>query len=319
MSVPSPAMGRHMQLGELLVGVEGLALLRRLYDGTDEDAACRLAEVARIVNDNAFSAAVLTSEADPQSGYGSWSERYDEPGNPIIAIEEPVVWSLLNAVPVGRALDAACGTGRHARQLVELGHQVVGIDLTPEMLSRARGSVAGATFLKANLCDIPQSDGQFDLVVCGLALAHIAELDGAMAELSRVLGPRGRLVVSVLHPFQAHLGWHAPLRRRARSASFRARAPPQPCRLSRSVSIGRPTRARLHRTGTHRERSAGQAACLPSRSRRHDGRLHRASRRSRLGGREALTLGTTSEPSLKAATQDAYRNRAQSTAHGRRT
>ena len=31
-----------------------------------------------------------------------------------------------------------------------------------------------------------------------------------MAEFARVLQPGGRLVLSVLHPFQAHLGWHAP-------------------------------------------------------------------------------------------------------------
>jgi len=37
-------MARHVRLRELLVGVEGLALLRQLYDGTDEDAGQRLAE-----------------------------------------------------------------------------------------------------------------------------------------------------------------------------------------------------------------------------------------------------------------------------------
>ena len=50
----------------------------------------------------------------------------------------------------------------------------------------------------------------FDLVVCGLALAHLAELDTPIRELARVLAPGGRLIVSVLHPFQALLGWHAP-------------------------------------------------------------------------------------------------------------
>jgi SAM-dependent methyltransferase len=64
--------------------------------------------------------------------------------------------------------------------------------------------------LEADLGDIPAEDEHFDLVVCGLALAHLAELDAGLAELARVLGPGGRLVASVLHPFQAHLGWHAP-------------------------------------------------------------------------------------------------------------
>jgi ubiquinone/menaquinone biosynthesis C-methylase UbiE len=135
---------------------------------------------------------------------------YDEPGNQIIAIEQPVVWSLFETLEPGRALDAACGTGRHARRLVELGHDVLGIDLTPEMLSRASANVPEATFLETDLRDIAAEDESFDLVVCGLALAHLPDLDRAVGELARVLERGGRLVISVLHPFQAHLGWHAP-------------------------------------------------------------------------------------------------------------
>jgi ubiquinone/menaquinone biosynthesis C-methylase UbiE len=203
-------MARRVRLRELLVGIEGLALLRHLYDGQDHDSDRRLAEVRALLDDEAFSTGELTSEADPQAGYRSWAARYDEPGNPIIALEQPAVWSLIDSLPRGQALDAACGTGRHARHLVELGHDVIGMDLTPEMLDRARSAVAGAVFLEGDLVEIPAKDARFDVVVCGLALAHVVELGTAINELARVLRPGGRLVVSVLHPFQAFLGWHAP-------------------------------------------------------------------------------------------------------------
>jgi SAM-dependent methyltransferase len=202
-------MARHARLRELLVGVEGLALLRHLYDGTDDAADRRLAEVRRLLDDDAFSPRELTSEADPRTGYGWWSETYDETGNQIVALEEPVVWSLVAGLTPGRALDAGCGTGRHARHLVDLGHEVLGVDVTPEMLSRAADNVPEATFVESDLREIPAQDESFDLVVCGLALAHLADLDGGVAELARVLKPGGRLVASVIHPFQAHLGWHA--------------------------------------------------------------------------------------------------------------
>jgi ubiquinone/menaquinone biosynthesis C-methylase UbiE len=202
-------MARRVRLRELLVGVEGLALLRHLHDGADEAADERLAEVRRILDDDAFSTAELTAEADPRTGYRSWSESYDEPGNPIIAVEQPVVWSIVDRLAPGRALDAACGTGRHARHLVELGHEVLGVDLTPEMLSRAAANLPEARFLEADLRQIPAADEHFDLVVCGLALAHLDDLGAGTAELARVLKPGGRLVISVLHPFQAHLGWQA--------------------------------------------------------------------------------------------------------------
>jgi ubiquinone/menaquinone biosynthesis C-methylase UbiE len=199
-----------VRLRELLIGVEGLALLRHLYDGSDDAAERRLAEVRALLDDDAFSIGELTSEADPRTAYRSWSERYDESGNPVVALEEPVVDTLLDSIPRGRALDAACGTGRHARHLVERGHEVLGIDLSPEMLTRAAANVPEASFLEADLRDIPAPDEHFDLAVCALALAHLPELDAGVHELARVLKPGGRLVVSVLHPFQALLGWQAP-------------------------------------------------------------------------------------------------------------
>jgi ubiquinone/menaquinone biosynthesis C-methylase UbiE len=203
-------MSRNVRLRELLVGIEGLALLRHLYDGNDADADQRLAEVRALLDDDAFGAGELTSESDARTGYRAWAANYDEPGNPLITLEEPAVWSLIDALPPGPALDAACGTGRHARHLVELGYEVVGIDLTPEMLDHARRAVPKAMFVEGDLTDLPADDGRFTLVVCGLALAHVRDLDAAVGELARVMRPGGRCVISVLHPFQAVLGWHAP-------------------------------------------------------------------------------------------------------------
>lgn len=193
-----------------MVGVEGLALLRHFYDRSDDAAERRLAEVRRVIDDESLMRSAPMREADPQTGYRDWSHTYDEPGNPIVALEQPIVWSLLESAASGSALDAACGTGRHAQRLVELGHRVLGVDLTPEMLGRARLNVPSASFVEGDLLDIPAADQEFDVVVCGLALSHLEDLAGGICELSRVLRPGGRLVISVLHPVLAHLGWQAP-------------------------------------------------------------------------------------------------------------
>jgi ubiquinone/menaquinone biosynthesis C-methylase UbiE len=203
-------MTRNVSLRELIAGVEGLALLRNLYDGTDEAAGERLAELRRVLDDPSLGAAEATPEHDAASGYAVWSDSYDEPGNPVVAIEQAVVGELLAARPPGTALDAACGTGRHARTLVDLGHPVEGFDLTPEMIELARLSVPEASFEVADLRKLRYADASFQTVVCGLALAHLPELDVAIAELSRVLSSGGQLIISVLHPFQALLGWNAP-------------------------------------------------------------------------------------------------------------
>jgi SAM-dependent methyltransferase len=197
-------------MSELLVGVEGLALLRHLYDGTDAAAQRRLAEIRRILDDERLDAAAAIRETDARGGYREWSHTYDEPGNQIIALEQPVVWSLVESLTPGQALDAACGTGRHAGRLTALGHTVVGVDLTPEMLELARANVPAAKFVAGDLIAIPAADREFDLVVCGLALSHLTDLEAAVGELARVLRSGGVMVISVLHPFQAHLGWHAP-------------------------------------------------------------------------------------------------------------
>jgi SAM-dependent methyltransferase len=203
-------MTRNVSLRELLAGVEGLALLRNLYDGSDAAAAERLQELRLVLDDPALGAAEPTPEHDAASGYAIWSDSYDEPGNPIVAIEERVVAELLAQRPLGAALDAACGTGRHARTLVDLGHTVAGVDLTPAMLERARANVPEASFQVADLRALPFEEASFELAVCGLALAHLPSLPAAVGELARVLAPGGRLIVSVLHPFQALLGWNAP-------------------------------------------------------------------------------------------------------------
>jgi SAM-dependent methyltransferase len=203
-------MARHVRLAELLVGIEGLALLRHLYDSSDAQAEARLQEVARIVADQALVSGEAVAEAEPRAGYAAWSDTYDDPGNPVVAIEEPAVRAVLDRRPPGRVLDAACGTGRHGEYLARSGHEIVGVDCTHEMLVRARSRPGRPVLAEGDLRALPFVDGRFDLVVCGLALAHIAALDGAVAELARVLAPGGHLVVSVLHPFLAQLGWHAP-------------------------------------------------------------------------------------------------------------
>jgi SAM-dependent methyltransferase len=203
-------MTRHVRMCELSIGVEGLALLRQLYEGTDEVASQRLAEVRLLLADDTPPEGDAIYEKSAREGYRAWSESYDEPGNPIIALEQPAAWALVDPLAPGTVLDAACGTGRHARHLVELGHEVLGVDLTPEMLERAERAVPQANFLAGDLCAIPAADASFDLAVCGLALSHLADLRPGIEELARVLKPGGHLVVSVLHPFLAQLGWHAP-------------------------------------------------------------------------------------------------------------
>jgi len=80
--------------------------------------------------------------------------------------------------------------------LASLGHTVVGVDSSPAMLARAREKVPHGEFHEAELHDLPLAADSVDLVVCAIALVHLADIDGPFREFARVLRPGGNLVVS---------------------------------------------------------------------------------------------------------------------------
>ena len=121
---------------------------------------------------------------------------YDEQPNQLLEIEQPIVREILDGLPIGVALDAACGTGRHAAYLASLGHAVIGVDSSPGMLARAREKVPQGEFHEAELHQLPLEDDSVDLVVCAIALVHLADIEGPFREFARVLRPGGHLVVS---------------------------------------------------------------------------------------------------------------------------
>jgi SAM-dependent methyltransferase len=202
-------MARRVSAREVLIGVEGLALLRGLFDGDDQAAEARLAEVRRLMEparDATLGAGADVPELGVTDGYGRWAATYDAPGNPLIGVEQPAVWSLLATSAAGIALDAACGTGRHARRLADLGHRVIGVDTTPQMLERARAAVPEAALVRGDLTFLPIATASVDLAVCSLALDHAPTLAEPVRELARVLRPGGRLVLSDVHPVLSALG-----------------------------------------------------------------------------------------------------------------
>lgn len=194
-----------------LLGLEGVALLRATAgDGFDREFVhARLNEVQTLLDlrTDAFTdESFEVGQVGTVESYRAWSSTYDDPGNPLIDVEEPVVRQILRSLPPGTALDAACGTGRYAEVLAALGHRVVGVDSSPDMLARARTRVPRATFLRADLHQLPWSNGAFDVVVCGLALTHVPALPPVMAEFARVLRPGGHLVTSDIHFVSLYLG-----------------------------------------------------------------------------------------------------------------
>jgi ubiquinone/menaquinone biosynthesis C-methylase UbiE len=180
-----------------LLGLEGVALLRAFSGEYDREFTyARIAEIRRLLDAAELGDGVELEPLSTQEGYARWAPSYDEPGNQLLELEQPIVREILDGLPRGIALDAACGTGRHVAYLASLGHEVIGIDSSPEMLARAREKVPQARFHEGDFHDLPLDDDSLDIVVCAFALTHVVELEGVLRELVRVLRPNGHLVLS---------------------------------------------------------------------------------------------------------------------------
>ncbi|MFF9350125.1 class I SAM-dependent methyltransferase [Streptomyces sp. NPDC014734] len=199
-------MSGEFRVRELVLGIQGLALLRHAVDGDEAFLRQRVSDIRRFAlaepgEERLPDGGAAVSELDVASGYAAWSAVYDSLPSSYIEVEEPVVASILDDVAPGVALDAACGTGRQSRALAGRGHRVIGVDQSPEMLAKARANTPEADFRVGNLDRLPLEDDSVDLAVCSLAMTHLPDLVPGAAELARVVRPGGRIVVTDLHPF----------------------------------------------------------------------------------------------------------------------
>ncbi|MFN2587084.1 MAG: class I SAM-dependent methyltransferase [Actinomycetota bacterium] len=125
----------------------------------------------------------------------------------------------LGIEPGTRVLDAGCGMGRHAFEALRRGARVVAADLDERALRDVAALAAamcdegqagpGGSFdaVRADLLRLPFADGSFDRVVASETLEHISSDSVAIAELSRVLAPGGRAVVTVPRWWPERVCW----------------------------------------------------------------------------------------------------------------
>jgi SAM-dependent methyltransferase len=126
---------------------------------------------------------------------------------PLEAITTPAAARLVRHAGVERGvrlLDVGCGTGVVAITAARLGAQVSGIDLTPELLVRARenGRVAGVDidWREADVEELPFADGEFDMVLSQFAHIFAPRPEVATREILRVLKPGGTIAFSTWPP-----------------------------------------------------------------------------------------------------------------------
>jgi SAM-dependent methyltransferase len=97
-------------------------------------------------------------------------------------------------------LDLGCGEGRVGRRLSELGHRMVGVDVSAALVALARDAGGYESVVEADAAALPFDDERFDLVVAFMSLQDIDDMEAAVVEAARVLDAGGRLVAAITHP-----------------------------------------------------------------------------------------------------------------------
>ncbi|HXS62171.1 MAG TPA: class I SAM-dependent methyltransferase [Streptosporangiaceae bacterium] len=180
-----------------LLGLQGIALMRAFNGEYDREfTEARIAEIRAMLDSaDEFGEGATVHPITAEHAYDVWAEHYDGP-NDLLDLEEPIIRPIIDRRPIGPALDAACGTGRHAAYLASKGHSVIGVDRSAQMLAVAKAKVHGVDFRLGDLRALPVQDCAVDLVTISLALTHVPELAPVMAEFARVLRPGGHLVIA---------------------------------------------------------------------------------------------------------------------------
>jgi SAM-dependent methyltransferase len=119
--------------------------------------------------------------------------------------EAELIWSLAQLQPRERVLDLACGHGRLSNRLAAKGAGVVGLDLTPLFLDRARQDAEAfqleVKYVEGDMRDLPWSE-EFDVVVNWFTAFGYYDDEtnrAILGQIRKVLRPHGRLLLELNH------------------------------------------------------------------------------------------------------------------------
>jgi ubiquinone/menaquinone biosynthesis C-methylase UbiE len=95
-------------------------------------------------------------------------------------------------------LEVGCGTGLLLRRIARFAASARGIDLSPGMLAQARER--GLDVLEGSATRLPFPDASFDVACSFKVLAHVQQIDVALAEMARVVRPGGYVLAELYNP-----------------------------------------------------------------------------------------------------------------------
>ncbi len=187
--------------GRVVSGGEGaMRRLRQEYCAAEADAyearaAARYWGIERLAGvpagDDAAADAAVLCKGKPSwvaAAYARW--------------EMDCIDAMLPSLTSKRIADLGCGVGRLLVEVVERCSYIVGVDLAPEMVDRARRRVANfshAEVLEGSVVEVPLPAGWVDVVLCIGVFEHVPaeHRRRALSEIARILAPGGQAVLEL--------------------------------------------------------------------------------------------------------------------------
>jgi len=126
-------------------------------------------------------------------GAGAWDAGLYDAKHAFVWEKARGLLDILAPKPGERILDLGCGTGQLTSEIANRGAQVLGVDLSAEMIEEARRKFPALEFRTADARSLPFAD-EFDAVFSNAALHWIPQADQVVASVARSLRAGGRLV-----------------------------------------------------------------------------------------------------------------------------
>jgi ubiquinone/menaquinone biosynthesis C-methylase UbiE len=112
----------------------------------------------------------------------------------------------LSPHPTGHYLDIGCGSGNYTEAVFKRGFNICGLDVSEEMLAKAKNKNPQIEWVKGDARSLPFPDRVFEGAVCILATHHIKDIEMAFKEVYGAL-KKGNFVIFTSFPEQMQMYW----------------------------------------------------------------------------------------------------------------
>lgn len=144
-----------------------------------------------------------------EDAYNLWAQQYDSNENKTRDLDQKSTIEILSRYKFETVLELGCGTGKNTIWLLKKATNIIALDFSEEMLTKAREKIKNkkVVFKQDNLLQVWDINNEFaDLITSSLTLEHIEDLNFIFKQAFLKLKTNGIFFINELHPFKQYNG-----------------------------------------------------------------------------------------------------------------